>query len=217
MGAKLHTFLNSALSRGECSVEHCSSDLVACIAYLYALKNREMYCLWRQTYTISSVTGRLPCLYADWCNVALCCRSLSRPTAFETDYACLGTFVWCWKVWIQVHGVLLLLKQEKFSQGLNGVFRLALSMSSYEVTLHLALWRSTLQSVIVLMYILDVSNGGLAVSSLSDQILLWLKYVLASDHCLYFQITQEYYCFLCTILSLFLCLNVEQPSLLPLI
>lgn len=77
-GAQLHTFLNAALSRGECSVAHRSSGLVACIAYQYALKNREMYCLWRQMYTISSLTGRLRCLHADWANVAFCFSSLSR-------------------------------------------------------------------------------------------------------------------------------------------
>ena len=47
VGAKLHTFLDSALSRYECLVARRSSGLVASISYLYALKKkkREMYCL----------------------------------------------------------------------------------------------------------------------------------------------------------------------------
>jgi hypothetical protein len=44
-GAQLQTFLNPAQNRGLCSLAHRSSGLVACLDYLFALKNREIHCL----------------------------------------------------------------------------------------------------------------------------------------------------------------------------
>lgn len=79
------------------------------------------------------------------------CWSLSRGTATEINYACLHTAFEGWKVRGEVHGLVLIWTRETFS-GTNGVIRSALSVSSWEITLHLAPRTSSSYVLVIHVY-----------------------------------------------------------------
>lgn len=120
--------------------------------------------------------------------VPIHCWSLQQPTVLETQHTspAFTPMFTGWLVRSLVHGLVLMIKHEKFSLGLNGVFWPVVSTLSWKITLCLP-QQSTSHLVMIYVYIPDVANTILGFHTL--YLLLWLQYALASDHCIYFLIT----------------------------
>jgi len=80
----------------------------------------------------------------------------------------------------KLHGVILTSKHEKFSRGLTVMLRPRLSMSSWEVLLHLALRRSALHLLTIQTYILYVVNAFLGFHPLTTlRLSIWTLSLLS--------------------------------------
>jgi hypothetical protein len=119
-----------------------------------------------------------------------------------------------WKLRNQLHCVILMSKHENFSRGLNEMLRRGLSMSSWEITLHLALRRSALHILTIHVYILDVANAFLVFHPLTTlRLSVWTLSLLSdnSDNRLITDLQPSDH-FLCAPISSHVCSLNTSPS-----